>query len=444
MEAYSELFLSLTAEQQEFFLDMPFPAPDGVTAEVDNPPNNNNLAHVILALALFFSTCAMLLRAYARILVLKKIRIQDGFAIISFGCFVTCIYFMYRLMQSTGFWVHQWNLRIRTNKEAFLVLHFSTNFYSAAMMCIKAAILIEWINIFSPNGMRDKFWWACSITLFLNTLFYIAVIAAENYSCTPHVKIWDKLGTPGTCRVDGVGLMVAGSTFDVFSNLVILVLPQVSIWRLRLSVAKRIGVSIVFAMGAFATAGVARRTAVSIKAIKDTDYAYLSSEIYMWAVVEMMFGFIVFAAPTMPLAFKHLGLFTLVSKVRSWGRWRLWSRRNKSAALPTGQGDWRLPDTQNSWQPAGDMMRRQSQPLKYDKYGIPITDMSGATQVDSIADMTETTHEIYEPKPPAIVRTTEVETRFTSRYEDQYAHEVPTLGRPHYAHYRWDQGDQNV
>ncbi|KAK4222648.1 hypothetical protein QBC38DRAFT_374645 [Podospora fimiseda] len=384
MEAYSDFFLSLTPEQQESFLNMPFPAPEGVIPQVDNPPNNNDLAHAILALALFFSTCAMLLRAHARIFALKKIRIQDGLAIISFGCFVTCVYFMYRLMQATGFWVHQWNLRIRVNKEAFLVLHYSTNFYSAAMLCIKAAILIEWITIFSPNGVRDKFWWACSITLFLNTLFYLAVIGAENYSCSPHRKIWDKLGTPGTCRVDGDGLMVAGSAFDVFSNLVILILPQVSIWRLRLSIAKRIGVSIVFAMGAFATAGVARRTAVSIKATKESDYTYLSSEIYMWAIVEMMFGFIVFAAPTIPLAFKHLGLFALASKVRSWGSSMMGSRKYKSSVTPMGQADWPLENTQNSGQsPDNNMIpKRQSQALKYDKYGIPITDMSGATQVD--------------------------------------------------------------
>ena len=168
---------------------------------------------------------------------------------ISFGCFVSCIYFMYRLMDSTGFWVHQWDLRIRTTKESFFVLHFSTNLYSGAMMSIKAAILLEWMSIFSPNRMRDKFWWACSVTLVLNTLFYIAVIITENASCRPYVKIWDKLGTRGSCRVDGVELMVAGSAIDVFSNLVILVLPQVSIWRLRMSVAKRVGVSVVFAMG---------------------------------------------------------------------------------------------------------------------------------------------------------------------------------------------------
>lgn len=173
-----------------------------------------------------------------------------GFTLFAFGCFISCVYFMYRLMDSTGFWVHQWDLRIRTTKESFFVLHFSTMLYSGAMMSIKAAILIEWMSIFSPNGMRDKFWWACSVTLVLNTLFYIAVIATENASCTPYVKIWDKLGTRGTCRVDGVELMVAGSAIDVFSNLVILVLPQVSIWRLRLSIAKRIGVSVVFAMGA--------------------------------------------------------------------------------------------------------------------------------------------------------------------------------------------------
>ncbi|KAK3983773.1 hypothetical protein QBC44DRAFT_338112 [Cladorrhinum sp. PSN332] len=434
MEAYSDFFLSLTPEQQEIFLDMSFPAPEGVVPNLENPPNNNGLAHAILGLTLAISILVILLRAYTRLWILKKIRVQDGFALIAFGCFISFLYFMYRLMNSTGFWVHQWDLRIRNNKESLFILHFSMNLYSGVMINIKAAILIEWIAIFSPNGMRDKFWWACSITLVLNTLFYIAAIAAENCSCTPYVKIWDKLGIPGTCRVDEAALMAVGSAVDVFSNLVILVLPQVSIWRLRLSIVKRIGVSVVFAMGAFATAGVARRTAVTIKAIKHRDPSYLSSELYAWSIIEMMFGFIVFCTPTIPLAFRHMGVFALVSKVRSWGPLRL-SSRKQSSALPIARDDWPLPNTLDHTSAAD---KRRSVPLKYDKYGMPLTDMLGATPLDSIADTTEVLDNAYRPKPTAIIRTTEVETKFSSKQEDQYTHQVPTLGNQYVAHYRWD------
>lgn len=78
MEAYWDVFLTLTPEQQEYFLEMPFPAPEGVTSNVENPPNKNGLAHAILGLTLAISTLAILVRAYARAWILKKIGVQDG------------------------------------------------------------------------------------------------------------------------------------------------------------------------------------------------------------------------------------------------------------------------------------------------------------------------------------------------------------------------------
>lgn len=188
-----------------------------------------------------------------------------------------------------------------------------------------------------------------------------------------------------------------------------------------------------------ATAGVARRTAVAVKTIKDWDYSYLASEIYMWALVEMMFGFIVFCTPSIPLAFKHIGVFALVGKVRSWGSSGLLYRKKSSVPL-TAQEEWPLPNTLDYMSAA---RKRQNAPLRYDKYGMPLTDMSGATQVDSVEDMTQVLDGAHETKPTVIFRTTEVETRFTSRQEGQYGHQVPALGTPHLLHYGRD-SDNNV
>jgi len=78
MDAYWDTFLSLTPEQQEWFLDMPFPGPEGVIANVENPPNKNGLAHALLGLTLAISTLVILVRAYARTWILKKVGVQDG------------------------------------------------------------------------------------------------------------------------------------------------------------------------------------------------------------------------------------------------------------------------------------------------------------------------------------------------------------------------------
>ena len=54
------------------------PPPEGETANFDNPPNQNTLAMVIITVTLALSTLCLLLRAYARIYLLRKVQIEEG------------------------------------------------------------------------------------------------------------------------------------------------------------------------------------------------------------------------------------------------------------------------------------------------------------------------------------------------------------------------------
>ena len=53
-------------------------APDGQTSNLDNPPNENGLALAILILMIAISTICVLVRAYARVYLLRKIQVEEG------------------------------------------------------------------------------------------------------------------------------------------------------------------------------------------------------------------------------------------------------------------------------------------------------------------------------------------------------------------------------
>lgn len=114
-------------------------------------------------------------------------------------------------------------------------------------MSLKIGVLLEWARIFVPKGTRDTFWWTCYITLALNVLFYAAVKFVDNLACFPHEKIWN-LTVEGHC-LNLRASTLASAVVNLVSDLVILGLPHIVIWKLNMSLTKRIGVSCVFAVG---------------------------------------------------------------------------------------------------------------------------------------------------------------------------------------------------
>lgn len=148
------------------------------------------------------------------------------------------------------------------------VLHFGAGFYSFTLLFVKCAILLQWLRIFAPNGSRGTFFvgrfdsmlrvniantpairsqWACHIVLWSCILFYVSTLVAGSLICVPFERIWDKT-VPGVCY-NGRPLNTALGTFNLISDIMILILPQRVIWRLNMSRKRRIGVAMVFAIG---------------------------------------------------------------------------------------------------------------------------------------------------------------------------------------------------
>lgn len=116
------------------------------------------------------------------------------------------------------------------------------------MMAIKVAILKDWARIFAPRGTRNTtFTWICYVMLGINVVYYIAAILVSSFSCVPHEKIWNRL-LPGQC-IDAKVVLICSASVNVVSDLLILVLPQKTIWSLRISTKKKIGISFFFTTG---------------------------------------------------------------------------------------------------------------------------------------------------------------------------------------------------
>lgn len=289
-------------------LDMPaLQPPDGVTPNFDNPPNYNTSGYALCSFFLAVGSIAVILRTYARVFCAKKVRLEDFLGLAGFGLFATYMATIYLVIERPGFYVHQWNVRVGDMPRILYIFYISCNAYNDAVGCLKAAILLEWLHVFNPLGVRNKFFWICHIILWINVGFYVASGVAINLICTPHAKIWDKSITTGHCG-DSDNLYFSATIVNLISDILILSLPQKIIWSLKMSVARRLGVSLIFAIGVLCCIVACFRIATTLALPRTDDFIYTLPELAFWGSAEMLLVLLVFCVPAFPQAFAGLGL----------------------------------------------------------------------------------------------------------------------------------------
>ena len=159
--------------------------------------------------------------------------------------------------------IHEWDLTvpevhqvIYVSRGLYTVLNFSLRYYqwlnitsveyAPTILCTKLAILFLYRRVFLPHR-GTLFDWALRVFMAILVLFYIATAIVEIWECTPREKIWNK-SSPGTC-VDVSSLLNTSGLFNTITDLMVLLVPIKSVWNLRMTTKRKIGVAAVFTVG---------------------------------------------------------------------------------------------------------------------------------------------------------------------------------------------------
>lgn len=120
--------------------------------------------------------------------------------------------------------------------------------YGVCIFFIKLSILLQYLQIFVPVKRTTTMYLASYALIWSNFIFYFVSTFVEIFACTPIRKTWDPLIPGGHC-INILALNVAASSINSASDLGILILPQISIWRLQMSLKRKIQVSVIFLIG---------------------------------------------------------------------------------------------------------------------------------------------------------------------------------------------------
>ncbi|ETS76596.1 hypothetical protein PFICI_11983 [Pestalotiopsis fici W106-1] len=304
-----------SAEQADILASPALAAPNGTVSNLINPPNRNDIGIPVMATFFALVIITGLLRLYSRVFVVRNMKLEDY---LGFTAYCWDVFAMVNGIYSTG----ALDLRHAHADDLVQWIWIYRLIYAVVMLFAKAAILLEWRHLFVPTRTRNWFFWATTAMIVVNTVAYGVAIIMTCRRCNPPKKIWQPW-VDGTCAdlYSQKSTDIATSYINLVMDIVILLLPQPVIWKLKLTKQRRIGVSLVFSLGVFVLVCAIGR----IHSNTVMDYIANSTRggaiNMIWAYGEATFVMVVFASPGIPRAFtKQAWVVSLVSTFRSWTR----------------------------------------------------------------------------------------------------------------------------
>ncbi|KAI0966495.1 hypothetical protein F4678DRAFT_484124 [Xylaria arbuscula] len=223
------------------------------------------------------------------------------------GFFIAHHYNAYQAAIYPGLYVHQWQYNPELAASSHYNFKLGSVFFGLNIVFLKIAILIDWIHTFVPTGTRNALFWILHTLIWSNAVFYLIGTFIEAFQCPP-----EDVGTP-RCNINVPSYNIASGVINVISDLTILFAPHWVIWKLNLSRVRKIGVSVLFLIGALATGSAIARVITVTSAYSTGDISYYVVTINLWAMAEQTFGYLVIGIPALPKVLhdlpcaKHLG-----------------------------------------------------------------------------------------------------------------------------------------
>ncbi|KAJ9215666.1 hypothetical protein DTO166G4_2772 [Paecilomyces variotii] len=165
--------------------------------------------------------------------------------------------------------------------------------YGIAMSLVKTSIMLFFFRIF---GSKRSFRISVAVVMAIVWMWAVSVILETLLLCRPLAYNWDAI-IDGVCGEKNATFVAAG-TLNLVTDLMVMALPIPHIWKLRLSVPKKLALCLVFCMGLLVSVISIVRLA-SLVAIDFTDITYSVQMGVMWTVLEPELAIICANMPVM-------------------------------------------------------------------------------------------------------------------------------------------------
>ncbi|MCJ1252151.1 hypothetical protein MMC30_009389 [Trapelia coarctata] len=259
---------------------------------------------------------------YTKVFIMRESGWEDYTMLASWATYISYVGVSFVPLNG-GAGIHQWDLYILPVIHSAEYLNIAEVLYVLAICLVKVSILLQIHRIFAPprNTVLYVLIWGL---VAINSLLYTAIGLVTIFQCTPRERIWNPL-IPGTC-VNEYAVFISGASMNLVSDLILLILPLHSVWKLQMKLKRKLQVSAVFATGVIACVSSLMRLIYSIQIFNSADSTWLWLPLALWWFVpllpqlllrsnpaykdssqaEITSGILCNCLPCMPRLFQHL------------------------------------------------------------------------------------------------------------------------------------------
>ncbi|KAL8852327.1 MAG: hypothetical protein Q9221_002823 [Calogaya cf. arnoldii] len=180
-------------------------------------------------------------------------------------------------------------------------LYVAQILYAPTIFFVKSAILLQYLRLLAPTKSANRtLYISCHVIIVLTLVYYIISTTITIFACSPREKMWNPLITGGHCLNNNAGVLFT-SLFNIVSDIIILVLPARSVWKLQIPRAKKSKIVALFATGLLACVANMMIIFYAVRiGQKDADVSYNSAFMGFWVFAEISLGIIVTCTFSLP------------------------------------------------------------------------------------------------------------------------------------------------
>ncbi|KAL3481649.1 ribosomal protein L36e-domain-containing protein [Aspergillus californicus] len=283
---------------------------------------------VTQTVCLTISTICIGMRMYTKLLILRTPGWEDSYAVITIEA------------DKHGNGVHQSTVEPSDLREYAKLANASQIIYAPLIFTTKLSIFLLYLRVFAPTRQGNTYR-VILLLISFNLAFYLANFFMKAFQCSPRAKIWDE-NTPGHCININIPILVT-AVINVASDLMMLCVPIICVWRLHMTTKRKVGISAIFAAGIFGCFASIMRLEVSVDNRDTDDRTYDWYSEMLWTTAEITCGILAGCLPALPTFFRYFcgkarPIFSDMSHTRgSCSHGRTWEKPGEEYALSRGR-----------------------------------------------------------------------------------------------------------
>ncbi|KAF7554825.1 hypothetical protein G7046_g6707 [Stylonectria norvegica] len=276
--------------------------PEGYVVDFDHPRQQKQFQHYIIcgilgSLALF----CLVQRLYTKHFLTAGLKIDDA---------LVCLAWVASLvMQAVQIWSisigglchHAWEMPIEVFTKHMLVRLFQPRgSYIVAPIFItcnglsKTSLLTFYLQISPQKWFRRTIW----VTIVLVACYTIIIAGLLLFGCHPIRAAWDPYTFASGKCVDLTVLYIAIAVANIFSDVILFVIPIPMIVRLKMPMSQKVGAAVMFGVGSVTVATSIVRMVYLPSLLGASDIPWVAAPANVWSFVEVNLFIICSSLPT--------------------------------------------------------------------------------------------------------------------------------------------------